>query len=284
MTERVRPPPTTSLTVATFNIHGGVGTDGAHDLSRIADIVAGTGASIVAVQEVNRRYAVPAANAGRRWRPGANHGPGAGPGAGTGTGTRMVDQVAELADRLGMGWAFGPNVRFAADHREHPGREYGVAVLTSWPVRDTTHLWLPRFPGSEQRGVIDVRVEVDGRPVRVVCSHLQHTDRLERVAQARALTSHLASTAEGSDEPTVLMGDFNTRPGTPEYRVLTRNLADAWIQVGRGRGRTMGRLPWGPRIDYVLLGGPVRATAARVWRTRTSDHDLVAADLLLAHA
>ena len=42
------------LRVATFNIHHGVGADGRLDLTRTADVISATGASVVGLQEVDR--------------------------------------------------------------------------------------------------------------------------------------------------------------------------------------------------------------------------------------
>jgi endonuclease/exonuclease/phosphatase family metal-dependent hydrolase len=42
------------LTLLSYNIHSGVGLDGVLDLERIADVIAATGADVVALQEVDR--------------------------------------------------------------------------------------------------------------------------------------------------------------------------------------------------------------------------------------
>jgi endonuclease/exonuclease/phosphatase family metal-dependent hydrolase len=45
------------VTVMTWNIHGGVGLDGIHDLARIADVIAHVNPDILALQEVANRRA-----------------------------------------------------------------------------------------------------------------------------------------------------------------------------------------------------------------------------------
>ncbi|HTL30639.1 MAG TPA: endonuclease/exonuclease/phosphatase family protein, partial [Tepidisphaeraceae bacterium] len=42
------------ITVLTYNIHHGAGTDGKYDLQRLADVIKKSGADLVALQEVDR--------------------------------------------------------------------------------------------------------------------------------------------------------------------------------------------------------------------------------------
>ena len=72
-----------TLRVLTYNIHHGAGVDGKLDLKRIASVITGSKADIVALQEVDRNTA----RAGK------------------------VDQVAELARLTKMNALFGPNIK-----------------------------------------------------------------------------------------------------------------------------------------------------------------------------
>ncbi|MFL6128874.1 MAG: endonuclease/exonuclease/phosphatase family protein [Mycobacteriales bacterium] len=157
------------------------------------------------------------------------------------------------------------------------------------------------------RGWASVDVQVLGKPVRFVDTHLEAFHAGVRALQAQELAALLA----GSPLPVVLVGDLNSRPddSTGAYGILTGalHLADAWVEVhGPDGGFTSGQtddlnLPESlldHRIDYVLYQ-PVglRATAATVLgeqqRDRTpplpgapfglwpSDHAGVAAALAL---
>ena len=50
-------PAETSVTVMSFNIHHGQGTDSALDLARIARVIRASGAGIAGLQEVDRNFA-----------------------------------------------------------------------------------------------------------------------------------------------------------------------------------------------------------------------------------
>ena len=227
------------LPVLTYNIHGGVGIDGVLDLDRIADVVAGTGAELVALQEVDRY---------RREQSG------------------FADQAGHLAQRLGMHLAYAACLD---DEPAHPGAgraQYGTALLSTRPLVDVTTTLLPCFPGSEQRGLLEATVEVGGTALRLLGTHLQWDSEDERLVQAEAITAVL------DDRPTLLLGDLNTTPGSPAYRCLAARLEDAWTLVGEGEGHTFDAEPPPRRIDYVWVGGGVRAVTAQVLPSVASDH------------
>jgi len=227
------------LTLLSYNIHGGVGLDGVLDLERIAEVVDDSGADVVALQEVDRF---------RREQ------------------SAFEDQPGRLAQRLGMHLAYAANLDDEPAHPGAPRAQYGTALLSRLPLESSTNTLLPCFEGSEQRGLLESTVVVDGQPLRVLGTHLQWDSETERTRQAQAIVAAL------DDRPTVLLGDLNTTPGSPAYRCLAARLEDAWTLVGEGEGHTFDAEPPPRRIDYVWVGGGVRAVTAQVLPSVASDH------------
>ena len=227
------------LTLLSYNIHGGVGLDGVLDLERIAEVVDDSGADVVALQEVDRF---------RREQ------------------SAFEDQPSVLAERLGMHLAYAANLDDEPAHPGAPRAQYGTALLSRLPLESSTNTLLPCFEGSEQRGLLESTVVVDGQPLRVLGTHLQWDSETERTRQAQAIVAAL------DDRPTVLLGDLNTTPGSPAYRCLAARLEDAWTLVGEGEGHTFDAEPPPRRIDYVWVGGGVRAVTAQVLPSVASDH------------
>ena len=227
------------LTLLSYNIHGGVGLDGVLDLERIAEVVDDSGADVVALQEVDRF---------RREQ------------------SAFEDQPGALAQRLGMHLAYAANLDDEPAHPGAPRAQYGTALLSRLPLESSTNTLLPCFEGSEQRGLLESTVVVDGQPLRVLGTHLQWDSETERTRQAQAIVAAL------DDRPTVLLGDLNTTPGSPAYRCLAARLEDAWTLVGEGEGHTFDAEPPPRRIDYVWAGGGVRAVSAQVLPSVASDH------------
>jgi endonuclease/exonuclease/phosphatase family metal-dependent hydrolase len=85
----------------------------------------------------------------------------------------------------------------------HAG-EYGNALLTRFAVQDKTLIDLT-FKDREARGALDVVLDCDGSPLRVIATHLGL-----RPAERRAQIQQLLGVLEAQTPfPTVLMGDVN---------------------------------------------------------------------------
>jgi endonuclease/exonuclease/phosphatase family metal-dependent hydrolase len=238
--------------VATYNIHHGVGLDGRLDLDRIALVLEREHADLVGLQEVDRHFSSRSGHA---------------------------DQGQWLADRLGMTVVFGANMDLDPPESGQPRRGYGSAVLSRYPVEAPAHRLLARAAGTEQRGVVSVRVNVSGRPVAFCTTHLEHTSRGLRRRQVAGLLEQVA------DGPTsaVVVGDLNATPHSPEVRALLGTLRDAWA-AGRGDGNTHRAERPRRRIDYVLHTPDLVAERAHVAGGDGSDHLAVVADLTFAES
>lgn len=247
------PAPGRSLRVATLNIQHGAGVDGHVDLGRTARLIAGTGAEIVGLQEVDRHFH---ARSG------------------------FVDQAAWLAERLGADVAFAAAVDADPPSPGGPRRQYGNALVSSHPILSSATVALPRMHRPERRVLLDARVTVHGAALRVVSTRLQNRSPAERHLQARALRNHLA----GADGPVVVLADLNARPHAPEIATLTTHLVDAWATAGTGTGHTYDARTPHARIDYVLTSPGVDVRAAATVPTDASDHLPVVADLALPGA
>ena len=237
-----------TLRLLSYNIHSGVGLDGILDLDRIAGVIDQSAADVVALQEVDRF---------RREQSG------------------FEDQPGVLAQRLGMHLAYAANLDGEPAHPGAPRAQYGTALLSRLPLESSTNTLLPCFEGSEQRGLLEASVVVEGRPLRVLGTHLQWDSETERTRQAEAIVATL------DERPTVLLGDLNTTPGSAAYTCLAGRLTDAWPVAGDGDGHTFDAEQPPRRIDYVWVGGGVRAVSARVIRSDASDHHALLVEVAL---
>lgn len=246
--KRVQLPP--QLTVASFNIRHGAGTDDRLDLERVAAEIERTGAEVVGLQEVDRHW-------GER--------------------SQFVDQAQWLADRLGMGVVYGANLDLDPPAPDQPRRQYGTAILTEHPIVYSRNTLLPRPQNGEQRGLLEAAIDVDGVRVRVANTHLQHNSAVERRAQTERIAALLAPVRT----PVVLLGDLNAPPTAPELAPLSPRFVDAWPRGGAGDGFTYPASGPNTRIDYVLTTADVDVAAARTMPSPASDHLPVIAELEL---
>ncbi|MGH8792645.1 MAG: endonuclease/exonuclease/phosphatase family protein [Stackebrandtia sp.] len=230
------------LRVATFNIHHAEDPDGVISIERVASIIESMDVDIVGLQELDRFY--------RR--------------------SEFVDQPYWLSSRLGMQVVFGANIEREPDDPAYPPRQYGTAILSRWPLTKWKNTFLPKLGDSEQRGLLQATAIVKGHKFIFSNTHLQHDDNIQREMQAEAIVELLGP------EPaqTVLVGDMNGLPGTPEIEILKTAFEDVWDLQGDGPGYTYPSRAPDVRIDYVFGASDVEAKSAEVFTgdPLASDH------------
>lgn len=250
-----------AVRLLTFNVHHGVGPDGRHDLARLVELLASTGADVLCLQQVDRHF---------------------------GARSQGVDQALLLSRALDMELVWGP----AIDEPPVPGgsgrRQYGNALLTRLPVLATDLQALPG--GGEPRSALRALVEREGAALWVTTTHLSAGSAADRAAQAAALVR----ARPGPAAPEVLVGDLNARAGARELAVLSTRFTDAWPlaqarsdqsgrwSLRRGAGRTHPAHRARRRIDQVWVSPEVRVRAAEVLDgSACSDHHPLRVDLLV---
>jgi endonuclease/exonuclease/phosphatase family metal-dependent hydrolase len=227
-----------------YNIHVGVGMDKRQDLVRIAEVIKRSRADLVGLQEVDR---------------GVER-------------TGRVDEMVELARLTGMDYAFAHNL-------DYQGGQYGVAVLSRFPILAVDHRRYERRPERERRGFIRVEVLAGGRRVNFVTTHLDYQSAEGRLAETRQLLGAL----ETVDGPLVVTGDFNEEPGGAVDRLMRgAGFVDAWPRgrASPGGGETYPADKPRKRIDYIYyrgagVEGPAggdRGSLGYVPDTLASDH------------
>lgn len=253
-----------SLRVMTYNIHRWAGADGRLDVARLAHVIRSSGADAVGLNEVLH----PVTFGGRTFQP-----------------------LAELADRLGMHYVFGPSGW--VDHGPGWHGLQGNALLSRYPLVEVTNRWLPRPRGARQRTLLGATLgDGPARGVTAYVTHLDHAFEGTRWLQIRAVLRHLPY-----GRPHYLGGDFNT-PGfngrsaryllPPVLRMLQgAGYYDAFQLAGQGHGRTFPARSPLFRIDFLFLpaqyAGRVRAARSlnSLVSLFASDHRPVVVDLAL---
>src|SRR6267143_6562288 len=177
----VEPLRSRTLRVMTYNIHVGVGMDKKLDLARIAGVINAQHPDIVGLQEVDR---------------GVER-------------TQRIDEIAEIARMTKMDYAFAFNLRYQ-------GGQYGVAILSSFPIMATDHRLYKNTREAERRGFIRAEVIVDGRVLNFVTTHLDYQYDDGRLFEAQQLLRALKD-VQG---PLVIVGDFNDIPAGRAYQLM----------------------------------------------------------------
>lgn len=223
------------LTMLTYNVHIGKGMNNKVDLARQGRVIARLAPDVVALQEIDRRTA----------RSGG------------------VDQFAELVRLTGMRGVYCKTL-------DYDGGEFGIALLSRWPIVEHAFHRLPLEKGNEQRYLIEATLALPagaaGGPTRlkVLATHLDYgPDNPDRLAAARVINA-LAARGDG---PAVLAGDFNDGPdGAAMKELLTQ-----WTLATPADTPTFPADRPTRTLDYILFRPP---GAFRVDRALVADESL----------
>jgi len=232
-----------SLRVMTYNIHVGVGMDKKLDLQRIAEVINAEHPDLVGLQEVDRGV--------KR--------------------TEGKDEIAELATLTGMNYAFAHNL-------DYQGGQYGVAILSRFPIKQIDHRKYENRREAERRGMIRVEIEFAGRTINFVTTHLDYQFDDGRVFETEQMLKFL----EAIKGPLIVVGDFNDEPVGNAYKLMRTGFEDAW-SVARMKEPGLSYPADQPvkRIDYIFTrrADHLRVKQPRIITTLASDHLPVVADI-----
>lgn len=187
-----------TLKTLAYNIHHAnpPTKPGLIDLPAIARVINESGADLVALQEVDVRTE----------RAGVNN-----------------DQAAELAKLTGMYSHFVKAI-------DHQGGDYGVAILSRFPILDQggEHLPMAESIGGEPRVIAFVTVEpAPGKPVTFASTHLDLKPENRRL-QAAYIADRFAATPH----PVIVGGDFNAVPESDVIGILDQHFRRSQIPNG----------------------------------------------------
>jgi endonuclease/exonuclease/phosphatase family metal-dependent hydrolase len=242
--------PPVSLRVLSYNIHTGIGTDGQLDLARVAAEIRDTRADVVALQEVDVHWD---------------------------TRSGFRDQARDLASLLGMRMFFAPIYDLDPLTPGQPRRQYGIVILSRFPVLHTENHEITRLSTVEPNpvpklapGFAEAVLLVRGIRLHLYSTHLDYRpDPAVRVTQVADMLRIMAP------GPKLLLGDFNATPDAPELAPLWQELTAV------PTGFTFPADLPAKRIDYVTMSAGITARSASVPETLASDHRPVLADLTI---
>lgn len=241
----------TTLKVMQWNVHKMQGTDGRIDTNRIADWVVRLGAHVISMNEVPYY-------SGEFW---------------------TVDLPAKLdamlQQKTGQTWYY----KYVSKYGPGAERGPGNLILSRFPFSSSGGLGL-----SYNRSVVQASIVVNGRTVNLFSTHVDYYNASYRTVQ----TNQVKSWSNNFSSPRIVMGDFNTRPGTSDYYIMANAYADAWA-VAKADGtastfKTSDGTRGGSRFDYVYYSknSPLVLKSVTVPNTASSgaypsDHDPVVA-------
>jgi len=219
--------------IMTYNLHNGFNTDGYLNMEDLAQVIEKRAPDIVALQEVSRGWVI----SGR------------------------LDMLTWLSKRLHMSYISGPT----ADPL------WGNAILSRYPIIESKNLELPPRDIAILRGFSSSVIDLgNGENLHIIVTHLHH---IEQGSSIRQLQMPIIVDFWNGAEQTVILGDLNAEPDTPEIDLLKdAGLVDALAGAEPPVGFTFHSTDLYQRIDYIWLSPDLRVQEAYVISSKASDH------------
>ena len=226
----------------TFNIHHGRGIDGKLNLRRIAKVIKESEADLISLNEVDRYFS-------KR--------------------SGYIDQVTWLAEYLKMNPAFGATLTIKSKGNAMY-RQYGNALLSRYPiVFEKNHPFAVNRRHFEGRALLEIGIQIHDQRVKVYNTHLS-LNPLSRKSQIDFIINKILN----EDQPAMILGDFNMKPGSRTWKKLTEHLKDVCHAVGNIPYYTFPSFRPALQLDYIFVSRHIHITSAEVIKTfpAVSDH------------
>lgn len=183
--------PAGAIRVMSYNVHGCKGRDGRISPERIARVIASHSPDIVALQELKANDA--------------------------------AHQGQIISEKLSMKYHYHSPVMLKTGW-------HGNAVLSTFDVRLVHSGALPRLlntPLLEPRGALWVEVDIGGKKLQVITTHLSLFPR-ENYMQAKAIIGREWAGNTGIKGPVIICGDFNATYRNKTYRLIAKAFKSAF--------------------------------------------------------
>lgn len=236
------PAPGGPVRVMVYNLHNGINPWGQLDLEAIAQTIESENPDVVALQEVSRGWII----------------------------NGSADMLQWLGQRLDMPYVWGAT----------EAGNWGNAVFSRYPLIASELHALPPDDLLLHRGFIYAEIDInESEPLRIINTHYHHLDDGSpiRVEQTEALLDFWNGRAH-----TLLMGDLNATPDTPEMQLLRdAGFTDAIDAAGITPGYTYSATDPNRRLDYIWYTADVTAADVVINPSTASDHLGIAATVEL---
>lgn len=162
------------------------------------------------------------------------------------------DAVRYFADRLDAYAYYGPKTVAGT---------FGIALLSKYPIENPRTFYM--YSEGEQTATIEAQISVGERVFNV---HVTHLGNGGPIVQQEAILQKVQG-----KENVVLMGDFNFRPDTEQYRLTTEMLDDSWLLRWPEGNEGQGIDP-AARIDHIFVSPGTAIAESEYLASPESDH------------
>lgn len=181
----------------------------------------------------------------------------------------VVNHAAKIAEALNLAYMFSPAFAF-----QKGGYTQGNAILSRFPLKATLSHLLSEVAlyqnnaETEPRSAAEAVLALpEGGELRVLNTHLAYSHGLRPSKIRDMQMAHLVTLL---DRPrTVLLGDFNVLPQSPEIKKLNEILKNADpVPIAP----SWKRFRLASRLDHIFISRDLKETSCAIGASKGSDH------------
>jgi endonuclease/exonuclease/phosphatase family metal-dependent hydrolase len=166
-----------------------------------------------------------------------------------------VDTVRYFADKLDMYSYYGPTTTTGT---------FGIALLSKYPIQNPITFFM--YSIGEQTATIHAEIMKDGEAYQVFVTHLGNDGPVVQLQHMLTRIEELPA-----DQRVIAMGDFNFRPTTDQYALMTETLADSWL-LRWPSGKEIPSISSERRIDHIFFSPEITVLESEYGVSPVSDH------------
>lgn len=246
------------LRVMSYNIHYGSDVKNKYNLEGIADVIKDSGAEVIGLQEVDVHW---------------------------GSRSNFENEIRLIAEKLDMNYFFAPIYSLDPVNAGEPRREFGVAVLSKYPILEAVNHDITRLSTQVSNpdpapspGFLEVLINVKGVHLPVYVTHLDYrSDPKIRSMQVSDMIRVMGS----NHREKILLGDMNATPAAVELAPLFSMFNDTVSITGNDSCLTFPSNAPRSRIDYILTTDGIRVDSTKTINSQASDHLPIISDIFL---
>jgi endonuclease/exonuclease/phosphatase family metal-dependent hydrolase len=163
-----------------------------------------------------------------------------------------LDAVRYFTDNLDMHSYYGPSTTVGT---------FGIALLSKYAIDNASTFYM--FSEGEQTATIQAQITVSGKPYQVFVTHLGNGGPM---VQLEDMLAHIDDL-----DRVIAMGDYNFRPSSDQYALMTQTLADSWRLKWPDQKENPGYPPE-EQIDHIFVSSGTEVVDSEYVVNPASDH------------
>jgi endonuclease/exonuclease/phosphatase family metal-dependent hydrolase len=163
-----------------------------------------------------------------------------------------ADAVRFFVDNLDMYSYYGPSTTTGT---------FGIALLSKYPIENPRTFFM--YSEGEQTAAIQAEISANGKLYNVFVTHLGNSGPMLQLENMLQRIDALPNV--------IAMGDFNFRPPTDQYALMTATLSDCWLLKWPAGKEIPGYSPE-KRIDHIFVSPGTAVLESEYALNPASDH------------